>query len=498
MRAKAEEKPIFLSIGYSTCHWCHVMEQEFFEDEGVVAALKRDFIAVKVDREERPDIDAVYMTVCQAMTGGGGWPLTVFLTPEAKPFYVGTYLPKHRRYGQPGLMELLKAIADAWKTDRQSLLESGEKITAALSDKTSNNEYSFNKEPVIKAAGQLERQFDGRWGGFGAAPKFPTPHNLLFLLRCHLRGVGKHSLVMAQETLRAMYRGGIFDHIGGGFSRYSTDERWLTPHFEKMLYDNALLVLAYTEAYQITGDALYQDIAKKTLEYIRREMTSPEGGFYSAQDADNDGEEGKYYAFTPEEIIHVLGDADGHAFCERYDISQEGNFEGKSIPNLLGQEAVFTEDDMEAMLEKLYDYRLGRCKLHKDDKILIAWNALMIAAYAKAYAVFGEETYLKNAKKMVEENDGQAYMMLFTQFVMGLTGEFREYVSRPDINILQDGSGFTVAPVYATTEELTAAMMEIGKIVNALVGNEKTPERELHSIAIITTPPKKMRTQGGN
>ncbi len=398
-KAKAEQKPIFLSIGYSTCHWCHVMERESFEDHEVAAALNRDFVAIKVDREERPDIDAVYMNVCQMLTGGGGWPLTVFLTPESKPFYAGTYFPKHRRYGQPGLLELLDAIAKAWRADRKSLLESGEKITAALSAEELHGGHALDKAPIHQAVWHLEQSFDKRWGGFGRAPKFPMPHNLIFLLRCHLLGVGERCLEMAEETLRAMYRGGIFDHIGGGFSRYSTDERWLAPHFEKMLYDNALLVTAYTEAYQITGNELYRRIVEKTLEYIRREMTSPEGGFYSAQDADSEGEEGKYYTFTQPEIMEVLGAESGRLFCEGYGITVKGNFEGKSIPNRIGKENALPDSGMEALLSKLYEYRSGRYRLHKDDKILTSWNALMIAAYAKAYAVFGDKGYLDSAQQ---------------------------------------------------------------------------------------------------
>ena len=406
-RARTEGKPIFLSIGYSTCHWCHVMERESFEDGDVAKALNRDFVAVKVDREVRPDVDAVYMNVCQALTGGGGWPLTVFLTPEAKPFYAGTYFPKQRRYGQPGLLELLDTVANAWKSDRQRLLKSGEEITAALSGDEAGDAYTLDKAPVIQACQRFEQRFDGRWGGFGSAPKFPAPHNLLFLLHCHLLGVGEQSLEMAEKTLRAMYQGGIYDHIGGGFSRYSTDERWLVPHFEKMLYDNALLVLTYTEAYQLTGDELYRGIVEKTLEYVQREMTSPEGGFYSAQDADSDGEEGKYYVFTQSEIIRVLGEADGRTLCERYNITSKGNFEGKSILNIIGKEAALPEPATEALLAKLYDYRPGRCRLHKDDKILTAWNALMLAAYAKASAVFDNIEYLHSAEKafnFIEDN----------------------------------------------------------------------------------------------
>ncbi len=398
-KAKSEDKLVFLSIGYSTCHWCHVMEKESFEDAEVAAALNRSFVCIKVDREERPDIDAVYMAVCQALTGSGGWPLTVFLTPEQTPLFAGTYFPKKERYGQRGLLELLAMISEAWRKDKSGLTASAEQIVTAFSHEEPARPHSLSRTAVVKAKTRLEERHDTRWGGFGDAPKFPTPHNLLFLLRCHQLDLGPQPLVMVERTLRAMYQGGIFDHIGGGFSRYSTDEKWLAPHFEKMLYDNALLTMAYTEAFQITGDPLYQGVVEKTLGYVSREMASPEGGFYSAQDADSEGEEGKFYTFTPDELRRVLGEKDGHALCERYDVTGPGNFEGKSIPNLIGREAALPDSATEAMLEKLYAYRLERYPLHKDDKSLTAWNSLMIAAYAKAYRAFGEPPYLRAAEK---------------------------------------------------------------------------------------------------
>lgn len=401
-RARAEDKPVFLSIGYSTCHWCHVMEKESFEDEEAAAALNRSFVCIKVDREERPDIDAVYMAVCQRLTGGGGWPLSVFMTPEQKPFFAATYIPKRPRYGQRGLLELLELISRAWQSDREGIVAAGERIAAAFNDKqTAPGEPAggLSAAAVESGASQLESMHDRRWGGFSLAPKFPTPHHLLFLMRCHLLGVGREPLAMVERTLQAMYRGGIFDHLGGGFSRYSTDEKWLAPHFEKMLYDNALLTLAYTEAFQLTGNPLYRGVAEKTLAYVAREMTGPEGGFYSAQDADSEGEEGKYYTFTPEEIVRVLGEAEGRALCARYDVSEAGNFEGKSIPNLIGGAAKLPDPATEAQLARLYDYRLGRYPLHKDDKALTAWNAMMIAAQAKAYRVYGDPAYLESAER---------------------------------------------------------------------------------------------------
>lgn len=400
-RAKAEDKPVFLSIGYSTCHWCHVMAHESFEDGEVAALLNREFIAVKVDKEERPDVDTVYMSVCQALTGQGGWPLTILMTPEKKPFFAGTYLPKTGRRGMTGLMELLKTAAEQWRQNRQTLLSSSEQIVKAVQSYADKGEPSAlpGLELPEKAAKQLRQGFDGEYGGFSPAPKFPTPHNLLFLLRRYELLGDAEALQMAETTLRQMYRGGIFDHIGFGFSRYSTDEWWLAPHFEKMLYDNALLIMAYLEAYEITRVPLYKEVAEKTLEYILREMTSPEGGFYSAQDADSEGVEGKYYLFTPEEIHKVLG-GDAEAFCQTYGVTKRGNFEGKNILNLIENDDYETlGGELDAMRKKLYDYRKGRMSLHKDDKQLTAWNALMIAAFARAYRVLGNKACLQAAER---------------------------------------------------------------------------------------------------
>ncbi|MGB4429348.1 MAG: thioredoxin domain-containing protein, partial [Thermacetogeniaceae bacterium] len=305
-KAKAEDKPIFLSIGYSTCHWCHVMERECFEDEEVAALLNQGFVSIKVDREERPDIDSVYMNVCQAMTGSGGWPLTVFLTPEGHPFFAGTYFPKHSRYGGVGFVELLKAIREKWAENREELEGLGKEIMDRIAAQM--NESSLgepNSELLHGGYRSLEKSFDPVYGGFGGAPKFPTPHHLLFLLRYWKRFQKPPALEMVEKTLLAMYCGGIFDHIGFGFSRYSTDRRWLVPHFEKMLYDNALLSLAYLEAYQATGKGFYAGVARDIFTYILRDMTSPEGGFYTAEDADSEGVEGKFYLWTPDEVKDV-------------------------------------------------------------------------------------------------------------------------------------------------------------------------------------------------
>lgn len=419
-KAKEENKPIFLSIGYSSCHWCHVMEAESFDDEEVAEAINRDLIAIKVDKEERPDIDAVYMAACQVLTGQGGWPTTIIMTPEQKPFFAGTYFPKKTIDGRPGLLDILEVAVSSWKLDRDKLIQTGNHMVSLLdrgqdaeetgqpedkADRGENNETEtpLHNGSIIKAKRLFEEGFDERNGGFGRSPKFPTPHNLLFLMRFYELENNERSIEMVEKTLQQMYRGGIYDHIGGGFCRYSTDQQWLVPHFEKMLYDNALLSLAYLEAYKITGAELYKEIAKDTLEYVLREMTDDEGGFYSAQDADSDGVEGKYYLLQPEEIIRVLGKEDGTAFCVQYDITDAGNFEGASIPNLLKNRYYKQcRKNFYAQKMDIYKYRLGRMPLYKDDKVLTAWNGMMIAAFAYAYKILGERKYLEAAERAAE------------------------------------------------------------------------------------------------
>lgn len=404
-KAKAENKPIFLSIGYSTCHWCHVMERESFEDHEVAEALNQNYIAIKVDKEERPEVDTIYMNVCQAVNGHGGWPLTIIMTPEQKPFFAGTYLPKRTKGQMFGLMDLLQNVVRVWKSDPERLMESGNDIVNAL-QREEQGEDSEDKPRMTSdrrifgtAYMQFRQQFDSTYGGFGSEPKFPTPHNLMFLLRYATLYKDDTALQMVEKTLDSMYRGGIYDHIGGGFARYSTDSKWLVPHFEKMLYDNALLVIAYTEAYQVMKKPLYELVVRETLQYIMAEMTDEEGGFYCAQDADSEGEEGRYYVFRPQEILQVLGDEDGRKFNEFYDITEHGNFEGASIPNRIGKSTEEELPHLKQMREQLYTYRKNRMKLHKDDKILTSWNSMMIMAFAKAYQVFREDAYLKAAQK---------------------------------------------------------------------------------------------------
>ena len=447
-KARVEDKPVFLSIGYSTCHWCHVMAHESFEDLEIADILNKYYLSIKVDKEERPDIDSIYMAVCQAFTGSGGWPTSIFMTAEQKPFFAGTYFPKTARYGSIGFKELLLIIHQKWKNERDALVDSADKITAALNQ---HHVAASQAEGTLldTALRWYEQNFDASFGGFGGAPKFPTPHNLLFLMQQYEKQGNRQALNMAEITLQKMYAGGLFDHIGYGFCRYSTDRYYLVPHFEKMLYDNALLILAYCKAYELTGETFYLEVAKKTASYILDEMTSPKGGFYSAQDADSDGEEGKYYVFTPEEIIELLGQADGTAFCERFGITKTGNFEGKSIPNLLHAKDL-TDERFDCFLPTLREYRRGRTRLHTDDKILTAWNALMIAALCRLYRCSRDHRYLEAAKKAQGfiENSLFSQDTLYVSFRDGKLGEH---------GFLDDYAGyiFALLSLYDATLEET-------------------------------------------
>ncbi len=411
-RAEREGKPIFLSIGYSTCHWCHVMARESFEDAGIAEILNRSFICVKVDREERPDIDSVYMAVCQAFTGRGGWPMSIFMTTEQKPFFAGTYYPAHTNQGMIGFFELLQTVEERWRDGRESLYSTADEICSSLNRTQSPWEAGKSQllpELTQQAKEALQESFDPDWGGFGSAPKFPSAHNLLFLMiywKLQEHESAKDTILgMVEKTLDGMRRGGIFDQIGFGFSRYSTDRFFLAPHFEKMLYDNALLMMAYSVAYHVTGKKAYLHTAEETAQYLLREMSDGEGGFFSAQDADSDGEEGKFYLWKEEDICSVLGEERGGAFCKYYDVSPEGNFHGKNIPNLLNGNDI--ADDFEEEREKLYLYRREREHLHLDDKILTSWNALAVCGMAMLYRVSGNDQYLmaaENAMQFIENH----------------------------------------------------------------------------------------------
>ena len=400
-KARREDRPIFLSIGYSTCHWCHVMAHESFEDAQVAEVLNRCFVPVKVDREERPDVDAVYMRACLALNGSGGWPLTILMTPERKPFFAATYLPKNSRGAQAGLLPLLHAAASKWTHDREGLLKAGDDITKLLAPRRTAAFDEPGEEHPRRATEQLAASYDKEYGGFGTAPKFPSAHNLLFLLRYAKLRDDKAARAEVEHTLRQMARGGIFDQFGGGFARYSTDREWLAPHFEKTLYDNALLALAYTEAWQEGHLALYRRVAEQTLDYCLRELRDGSGGFYAGQDADSGGEEGAYYLFTPAEVKAQLGEDDGRHFCECYDITDEGNFHGKSIPNLLLNERwQLMPDAYGAFREKLRHYRQQRMPLGTDTKILTGWNGLLLCALSRAARVFDSGRYLDAAQEL--------------------------------------------------------------------------------------------------
>ncbi len=406
-KAKELDRPIFLSIGYSTCHWCHVMEHESFEDDSVAKLLNDGFISIKVDREELPEIDHVYMTVCQAMTGGGGWPLTIVMTPAKEPFFAGTYFPKDKRGGRSGLFQILPMITDAWTSKRQDIMTSVGQVKNyldQLNSKPAGN--NFSTELINKAYDQFRNGFDEEYGGFFQAPKFPSPHNLIFLMRYHHSFDNKIALEMATKTLKQMRLGGIYDHIGFGFHRYSTDRHWLVPHFEKMLYDQAMIAMAYTEAYHITGEDIFAQTANEIFTYVLRDMTASEGGFFSAEDADSEGEEGKFYVWNEQEIKEVLGENYGKEFNDIFSITTPGNYKDESsgkqtrlnIPHLNNYNSN-GNNDLDSAREKLFNIREKRIHPLKDDKILTDWNGLMIAALAKAAIVLNEPGYLDAAEK---------------------------------------------------------------------------------------------------
>ena len=415
--ARKEDKPVFLSIGYSTCHWCHVMERESFEDEEVARLLNQDFISIKVDREERPDIDHIYMNVAHLLTGSGGWPLTIIMTPDKEPFFAGTYIPKTSHFNRPGMTSLLPAISEAWKSKRTSILDSSQKISRALSEISSSAQ---GEEPGEKALHrgyfELAERFDHEYGGFGHGMKFPTPHQLIFLLRYWNRTGQEGALEIAEKTLLAMRKGGIFDHVGYGFHRYSTDRKWLVPHFEKMLYDQALLLFAYTEAFLATQKPFYKRVAEEIGQYVLRDMTSPEGGFYSAEDADSEGEEGKFYVFNPPEIRELLGKEDSKLVIEHFGVTDKGNFEEESTGrytgnNILHEKVSLSElenqfdltekelaDRLEISRNQLLAARDKRVRPLLDDKILVDWNGLMIGALSMAGRAFDDQSFIDGAK----------------------------------------------------------------------------------------------------
>ncbi|NGZ01435.1 MAG: hypothetical protein CV090_00090 [Nitrospira sp. WS238] len=413
--AKEQNRPILLSIGYSACHWCHVMERESFENEAIAELMNKHFICVKVDREERPDLDDIYMAATVSMNHGqGGWPMTVFLTPDQEPFFAGTYFPPEDRWGRPGFGSLLKKIADYWNTRSSEVQAQAKEITHQLqATRRIASPISISESVLLEAVDQFQEEFDETHGGFGSAPKFPPAMGLSFLLRSHRRSSDPRSLAMVTKTLDMMAAGGIYDHIGGGFARYSTDARWLVPHFEKMLYDNALLARVYVEAYQVTKKPLYQQVATEILDYIGREMTGPDGGIYSSTDADSEGVEGKFFVWTPDEVQEVLkNDEDARRFCALYDITAAGNWEHKSIPNRLrpiedvARQLNLTTDELletaSRVKPQLYKARAQRIPPGLDDKVITAWNGMLLSAMTEAARVFGETRYLESAKRTAD------------------------------------------------------------------------------------------------
>jgi uncharacterized protein YyaL (SSP411 family) len=454
-KAKLEDKPIFLSIGYSTCHWCHVMAHESFEDEKIAKLMNETFVSIKVDREERPDIDGIYMTICQMLTGNGGWPLTIIMTPDKMPFFAGTYLPKQEKFGRIGMIELISKIKQLWQEQRNDILKSANEITEALNKEDSAVDrkdipYSILFETAYK---NFFNRFDNQYGGFGTAPKFPMPHNLIFLLRYWKRNNEHQALSMVEQTLQKMYSGGIYDNVGFGFHRYSTDREWLVPHFEKMLYDQALLSVAYTETFLATKNIFYQKVAEEILTYVLRDMTSPSGGFYTAEDADSEGIEGKFYLWTDNEIRNILG-KDAEIFIRIFNVEQNGNWieqasgnkngtnilSSRRTPDEINQIAVefnIPPHELKIKIEKcrkkLFEQREKRIHPYKDDKILTDWNSLMIIAFAKAYQAFDKKEYLdaaENAAKFIFRNfmlNNGSLLHRFRDGESGIHGNIDDY-----------------------------------------------------------------------
>ena len=482
-KAKKENKPIFLSVGYSSCHWCHVMAHESFENENIAKIMNDNFVNIKVDREERPDIDDIYQKVCQMATGQGGWPLSVFLTPDQLPFYVGTYFPVLDSYGRPGFGSLCSQLAQSWKEKPHDIEKASENLMQPLklTEKISST-IEIEKSMLDEAAMNLLQMSDITYGGFGQAPKFPNASNLSFLLRySKITGISKFQDFVLR-TLNKMAKGGIFDQIGGGFHRYSTDARWLVPHFEKMLYDNALLPIVYAEAYQLTKNQFYRDVVTMTLDYVLREMTSVEGGFFSAQDADTNGEEGQTYVWKKNEIVDILGN-DADIFCMFYDVTDGGNFEGNTIlannvnVSTIAFQANKTENEVKQIIDdsrrKLLTIRQKRDQPGRDDKILTSWNGLMISALCKGYRITKQKNFLDSAIKAVDfiqqnlmingrllrtykdkEAKFNGYLEDYSYFINGLLDLFEV---EPNIKYLENAISLTNTLIKQFWDEKTAS-----------------------------------------
>lgn len=435
-QARQQDKPVFLSVGYSTCHWCHVMAHESFEDAEVAAALNDSFICIKVDREERPDIDQIYMSVCQMMTGHGGWPLTVVMTPDQQPFFAGTYFPKHSRHGRIGVLDLCRRLSEVWQTDRARVTESAAGITALLREAEAPG---GSERPELtlqdRAFEQLREHYDPEYGGFREAPKFPSPHQLLFLLRYGKRTGQTEALLMVEKTLTQMRRGGLFDQLGFGFHRYSTDERWLLPHFEKMLYDQALLLLAYSEAWQVTGHTLYRETAEMIVSYVLRDLRDAAGGFYCAEDADSEGEEGKFYVWTYSELQALTNPQELQLLQAHFGVTPQGNFYDEATQQLTGANILHLSGDLpdsalwEPLRERLFNTREQRVRPHRDDKILTDWNGLMIAALARSAFICNRPDWLEAAEHAAD------FVLTHLQTDSGLLHRYRDGESGIDAHL---------------------------------------------------------------
>jgi uncharacterized protein YyaL (SSP411 family) len=512
-KARELDRPIFLSIGYSACHWCHVMERESFEDPEIGAILNEHFISIKVDREERPDLDQIYMAAVQILTQSGGWPMSVFLTPQLKPFYGGTYFPPRDYYGRPSFRRVLEALSQAWTQKRETIDESSRELTERIGDFLALEvEPGPLDESILRNAVQfLRRRFDSQHGGFGQAPKFPHPMDLRLLLRLHSRFGDDGALSMTTSTLEKMARGGMYDQLGGGFHRYSTDAYWLVPHFEKMLYDNALLAPAYVDAWQITGDPFFRQITEETLDYVRREMTSPDGAFYSTQDADSEGEEGKFFVWTESEIDELLG-RDNELFKHIFDVTAGGNWEGVNILHRTRsdeQDAKLHQISVSDLHAKIGEWRADllavrsrRVWPHRDEKILTAWNGLMIAAFAHAGAALGREDYLDAARRSAEfvltrlrTADGR---FLRTTFA-GMNAKLNGYLE--DDAYMLDGLlslyEATFEPRWLT-EAIALAESMIARFWDDDVGGFFYTSRDHESLIARTKDPHDQATPSGN
>ena len=496
-RAKSEDKPILLSIGYSACHWCHVMERESFENEAIASLMNENFINIKVDREERPDLDAVYMEAVQMLTGSGGWPMTVFLTPEGKPFYGGTYFPPVDRQNMPGFPRLLESISKAYQDQRGEIDKATQQLTSQMgrSSQMQGGDTPLTVDVLHQAYSNMASSFDYQNGGIGTAPKFPQPMTMELLLRYHHRGFNPRALEMVDLTLEKMAFGGIYDQIGGGFHRYSTDAYWLVPHFEKMLYDNALLARLYLHAYLLTGRLLYRRITEETLDYVLREMTDPLGGFYSAQDADSEGEEGKFFVWTPEEVQAVLGEEEGNLIGGYFGLTDAGNFEGKTILNIPQEATSFAEEQglaaeqLESMVERakksLREVREQRIHPLLDDKVLASWNGLMLRSFAEAAVALGRDDYLhaaiKNASFLLDTmrpegrllrtyRDGQAKLLGYLEdYAFVADGLLALYESTFEPRWLDEASALADSMVDLFWDESAGAFYDTGSDHESLV-----------------------------